>query len=77
MAPPVGTNIYGSTLRISRGPLALWEFNNGSGFGIYLYENDNWQADDDWLLWKFKREGREARELFDLLVDKLGSSLRD
>lgn len=68
--PSRGIHGDDATLEDYNGRVAIWKFDDGSGYGIYLYEN-NWEIEDDWLLWKFKRDENGAREIFDKVVDAL------
>jgi len=62
--PYRGARYAGSVLRNFDGRVALWEFESGSGYGIYLYDAPTWQIEDDWLLYKFKQNRDDANEIF-------------
>jgi hypothetical protein len=62
--PYRGIRYAGSVLRNFEGRVALWEFESGSGYGVYLYETPAWHVEDDWLLYKFKQNRDDADEIF-------------
>lgn len=51
--------------------VALYQYQKG-GFGVYLYENPDWQLNDEWLFMRYRGTSEAADELF----KKIESALR-
>jgi hypothetical protein len=49
--PSSGIRYASSTLEDYNRRVPLWKFDNNSGFGIYLWEHNEREIEDGWLLW--------------------------
>lgn len=69
------TDKEGDLLLDFQGKVGLYKHESkGKGFGVYLYEDANWQLNDKWLLSAHPKGERKARELFERVVSIVGDA---
>lgn len=67
------TDKAGDHLLDFKGKVGLYKHESrGKGFGVYLYEDANWQLNDRWLLSAHTKDEEKARQLFEKVVSIVG-----